>query len=40
MPQRDSRLSIQVDLTATPRHDNGAIFVQTVADYPLVGKGG
>lgn len=29
-------LSIQVDVTATPKHDNGAIFVQTVADYPLV----
>ncbi|MGH7914001.1 MAG: type III restriction endonuclease subunit R, partial [Candidatus Binataceae bacterium] len=25
-----------VDVTATPRHNNGAIFVQTVADYPLV----
>ena len=23
-------------LTATPKHNNGAIFVQTVADYPLV----
>jgi type III restriction enzyme len=34
--QRDRRLSIQVDVTATPRHDNGAIFVQTVSDYPLV----
>ena len=27
---------LQVDVTATPRHDNGAIFVQTVSDYPLV----
>lgn len=34
--QRDRRLSLQVDVTATPRHDNGAIFVQTVSDYPLV----
>ena len=34
--QKDSALSIQVDVTATPRHNNGAIFVQTVADYPLV----
>jgi type III restriction enzyme len=25
-----------VDITATPKHNNGAIFVQTVADYPLV----
>lgn len=36
MLQRDGRLTLQVDLTATPRHDNGAIFVQTVSDYPLV----
>ena len=36
MLQKDRRLSLQVDVTATPRHDNGAIFVQTVADYPLV----
>lgn len=34
--QKDSALSLQVDVTATPRHNNGAIFVQTVADYPLV----
>jgi type III restriction enzyme len=34
--QRDRRLSLQIDVTATPRHDNGAIFVQTVSDYPLV----
>jgi len=34
--QKDRRLALQVDVTATPRHDNGAIFVQTVSDYPLV----
>src|SRR5260370_28562830 len=34
--QRDAALAFQVDVTATPRHNNGAIFVQTVADYPLV----
>jgi len=34
--QKDLTLAIQVDVTATPRHDNGAIFVQTVSDYPLV----
>lgn len=34
--QRDSRLAFQVDVSATPRHNNGAIFVQTVCDYPLV----
>jgi type III restriction enzyme len=36
MLQKDRRLALQVDVTATPRHNNGAIFVQTVADYPLV----
>ena len=34
MLQKDRRLALQVDVTATPRHDNGAIFVQTVSDYP------
>ncbi len=33
---KGSSLALQVDVTATPRHNNGAIFVQTVADYPLV----
>ncbi|HEY4270388.1 MAG TPA: UPF0175 family protein [Candidatus Udaeobacter sp.] len=36
MLQRDKRLALQIDVTATPRHNNGAIFVQTVSDYPLV----
>ncbi|MGH8216504.1 MAG: DEAD/DEAH box helicase family protein [Rhodanobacteraceae bacterium] len=36
MLQRDGYLSLQIDVTATPRHDNGAIFAQTVSDYPLV----
>lgn len=36
MLQKDCRLALQIDVTATPRHDNGAIFVQTVSDYPLV----
>ena len=34
--QKDGRLALQIDVTATPKHNNGAIFVQTVADYPLV----
>jgi len=34
--QKDLRLSIQIDVTATPRNGSGAIFVQTVSDYPLV----
>ncbi len=29
-------LALQVDTSATPKHNNGGIFVQTVADYPLV----
>lgn len=36
MLQKDGRLALQVDVTATPRHNNGAIFVQTISDYPLV----
>jgi type III restriction enzyme len=36
LKQKDHFLSLQVDLTATPKHDNGSIFVQTVCDYPLV----
>lgn len=34
--QKGSGLALQIDVTATPKHNNGAIFVQTVADYPLV----
>ena len=36
LKQKGAFLSMQVDTTATPKHNNGAIFVQTVADYPLV----
>lgn len=36
LKQKDRFLSLQVDVTATPKHNNGAIFVQTVCDYPLV----
>lgn len=34
--RRGTGLSAQFDLTATPKHSNGAIFVQTISDYPLV----
>ena len=34
--QKGSGLALQIDVTATPKHNNGAIFVQTIADYPLV----
>lgn len=33
---KGSELSLQIDVTVTPRHNSGAIFVQTVSDYPLV----
>lgn len=36
LKMKGAELSLQVDVTATPRHDNGSIFVQTVSDYPLV----
>ncbi len=36
LKQKGAALSMQVDTTATPKHNNGAIFVQTVSDYPLV----
>ncbi|MFW6272560.1 MAG: DEAD/DEAH box helicase family protein, partial [bacterium] len=29
-------IGLQLDTTATPKHNNGAIFVQTTTDYPLV----
>jgi type III restriction enzyme len=34
--QKNKKLSLQIDVTATPKHQNGNIFVQTVSDYPLV----
>lgn len=34
--QKGAELSLQIDVTATPKHNSGAIFVQTIADYPLV----
>lgn len=36
LQMKGSALSLQIDVTATPKHNNGAIFVQTIADYPLV----
>jgi type III restriction enzyme len=34
--QKGASLSMQLDVTATPRSNSGAIFAQTVSDYPLV----
>lgn len=36
LKQKEHFLSLQIDVTATPKHTNGAIFVQTISDYPLV----
>ena len=36
LKMKGDELALQVDVTATPRHNNGAIFVQTISDYPLV----
>jgi len=36
LKQKGSSLAMQIDVTATPKHTNGAIFVQTISDYPLV----
>jgi len=33
---KDSKLSVQLDFTATPKHTNGGIFIETICDYPLV----
>lgn len=29
-------ICLQADFSATPKHNNGAIFVQTISDFPLV----
>ncbi len=34
--QKDKKLALQIDVTATPKNNRGEIFVQTVSDYPLV----
>jgi len=36
LKMKGGKLALQLDVTATPKHNNGAIFVQTVSDYPLV----
>ena len=34
--QKNKKLALQIDLTATPKNNRGEIFVQTISDYPLV----
>lgn len=36
LKQKGSGLSLQLDVTATPKKNDGSIFVQTISDYPLV----
>jgi type III restriction enzyme len=36
LKQKGTGLSLQLDLTATPKKNDGSIFVQTISDYPLV----
>jgi type III restriction enzyme len=36
LKMKGGQLSLQVDVTATPKRNNGSIFVQTICDYPLV----
>ena len=35
LKQKDHFLSLQVDVTATPKHNNGAIFVQTISEIDV-----
>ncbi len=36
LKQKGSKLALQLDVTATPKKNNGSIFVQVISDYPLV----
>ena len=36
LKQKGTGLSLQLDVTATPKKRDGSIFVQTISDYPLV----
>lgn len=36
LKQKGGSLSLQLDVTATPKKRDGSIFVQTISDYPLV----
>lgn len=36
LKQKGGGLSLQLDVTATPKNSKGSIFVQTISDYPLV----
>ncbi len=34
--KQDKNIAVQLDFTATPKHTDGSIFVQTISDFPLV----
>jgi type III restriction enzyme len=36
MLRKGKNISLQIDVTATPKNNRGEIFVQTISDYPLV----
>ncbi len=36
LQHKDRFFALQIDVTATPKHNNGAVFVQTISYYPLV----
>ena len=36
LKSKNSRLKLQIDLTATPKKKDGSIFPQVISDYPLV----
>ncbi len=36
LKQRSHSLSMQIDVTATPKHQDGSIFAEVICDYPLV----
>ncbi len=36
LKQKGFGLALQLDVTATPKKNDGSIFVQTISDYPLV----
>ncbi len=36
LKQKGTKLALQIDVTATPKKNDGSIFVQTISDYPLV----
>lgn len=35
LEKKGNKLAAQFDVTATPKHQNGAIFAHTISDYPL-----